>query len=44
MDKIRLDRRVTNVFDVDLNCVKASDEQMERIESLSKELTEVCDL
>ena len=44
MNKIHLDPRVLIAFEGDLNHIKASKEQLKRIDSLSKELTELCDL
>ena len=44
MNKIHLDQRVLIAFEGDLKHIKSSEEQLKRIDALSKELTEVCDL
>lgn len=44
MGKIHLDQRIGSLFEGDLPKIKASKEQMDRIEALSKELTELCDM
>ena len=44
MKKIHLDQRVLSVLEGDLDNVKTSEEQLNRIDALSKELTQLCDL
>ncbi|OLS22740.1 MAG: hypothetical protein HeimC2_28880 [Candidatus Heimdallarchaeota archaeon LC_2] len=44
MNKISLDQRVLSLFEGGFKRIKASEEQMNRIDTLSKELTDLCDL
>ena len=44
MNKILLDQRVLSVFKGDLNLKRASEGQLKRIDVLSEELTQICDL
>lgn len=44
MNKIHLNQRVKNMCKGDLDDIKPSKEQFNRIESLSKELTKLCDM
>lgn len=42
MGKIHLDQRMMSAFQCDLSYVNPTEEQLKRIDSLSRELTEIC--